>query len=507
MRRSESFVLLKNAVANVARGSSAAIVAVALPPFLTRLMSTESYGAWSLVLQLSAYVGYLDFGLQTAVGRFMAYATEKRDERHRDRIVSTSLAALVIAGVCGLLAIAGGAAALPHVFRQMPLGLVRQTRLAFVLVGSSLAVGLPASVFNGVFVGLQRYEVPAVIVGGSRIITAILLVLMVKDGGNLVTLAAVTAAVNIAAYCFQYLMYRKLAPVIRLSPSLVSRETGRELFNYCTSLTVWSFATLLVTGLDLFLVGIFDFHAVAYYTVAATLIAFILGLQNAIFGVLIPRAAVLGARQQPTELGKLLISSTRLGMLFLLASGMPLLVATRPILSFWLGHLYAEKTFVILRVLVAANIVRLSALPYAMLLIGTGQQRLVTVTPLVEGTSNLIVSVVAGALFGAIGVAIGTAVGSVIGILCNFFYNLPRTQVISVDTIEYLKDGLLRPSACLVPWVTVIIFEWLLPNSAGVLRNQLLALTTFCTLITIWLFGLTEVQRSRLLTRLRLVGQ
>ena len=71
MDRKEKFVLLKNAMANVVRGSAAALVAILLPPFLTRLMSSEAYGAWSLVLQLSAFVGYLDFGIQTAIGRFV----------------------------------------------------------------------------------------------------------------------------------------------------------------------------------------------------------------------------------------------------------------------------------------------------------------------------------------------------------------------------------------------------------------------------------------------------
>src|SRR5882757_7755369 len=102
MNRKEKLVLLKNATANVARGSAAAMVAVILPPFLVRLMSPDSYSAWSLILQLSAYVGYLDFGIQTAVGRFVAHANEKGDPERRDVIVSTSFAALTAAGFLGI---------------------------------------------------------------------------------------------------------------------------------------------------------------------------------------------------------------------------------------------------------------------------------------------------------------------------------------------------------------------------------------------------------------------
>jgi O-antigen/teichoic acid export membrane protein len=464
-------------------------------------MSPDAYGAWGLVLQISAYVGYLDFGIQTAVGRFVAYANEKGDPEHRDRIVSTSLVALSAAGVLGIAGITMVVTLLPHIFPRLPSSLLTDARVSLMLVASSLAIGLPASVFNGIFVGLQRYEVPASIIGASRIVGAVLLVFVVKHGGSLTQMGMAMAAVNLLSYGIQYLMYRKVVPKIKLSIRLISQETGRELVNYCLSLSIWTFATLLVTGLDILLVGVFDFSSVAYYTVAATLITFILGLQNAIFAVLIPSSAVLAARGRSNELGRILVSSTRLGMFLLLISGLPLLIAAKPILSVWVGAGYADRTFVILRVLVIANIIRLSALPYAMLLIGTGQQRLVTISPLIEGGSNLLVSIVAGALFGAVGVAIGTLIGSVVGIAVNFVYNIPRTKTIAVDLLTYLTDGLLRPLVCTAPLFVVLVLKWLIPGMRGaVVQTELFFAATLSTLFVFWIFGLTVVQRNRVLS-------
>src|SRR5260370_35680474 len=114
MNKKEKLVLLKNDAANVVRGGAAAVVAIILPPFLARLMPADSYGAWSLVLQLGAFVGYLDFGIQTAVGRFVARANEMGDPEHRDRIVSTSFAALTVAGIVAIASSVAVAALLPH---------------------------------------------------------------------------------------------------------------------------------------------------------------------------------------------------------------------------------------------------------------------------------------------------------------------------------------------------------------------------------------------------------
>jgi O-antigen/teichoic acid export membrane protein len=497
MKPREKWVVVKNAFANVIRGSAAALVAILLPPFLTRWMSPDAFGAWSLVLQLSAFVGYLDFGIQTAIGRFVAHSGETGDVGHRDRMVSTSTLVLVSGGIFGVLGSAALAVWMPRLFHRMPAQLLSDSRWALVLVGSSLALGLPFSVFNGIFVGLQRYEVPATVIGISRLISAAALILIVKGGGNLSEMAAGMAAVNLVSYSLQYVLYRCFAPRVQFSWRTVSRKACRELFDYSFSLSVWCFATLLVTGLDIALVGVFDFRYVAYYTAAATLITFILGLQNAIFNAMIPAAAVLEARNDTVELGRILLSTTRYGMFLLLASGVPLLVATRPILSLWVGSDYANHADMILKVLVAANIIRLSAVPYAMLLIGTGQQRLVTVSPLIEGFSNLAVSIVAGLVFGAIGVAIGTLVGSVIGILCNFVLNLPRSTRITVSRVAYFRDGYLRPLVCVLPFLFLFPIQGVFSN-----WTESAALVTSLALIVLWTFGLSSCERAQVAARL-----
>jgi O-antigen/teichoic acid export membrane protein len=506
MNRREKLILVKNAAANVVRGGAAAMVALILPPFLARLMPADSYGAWLLILQVSAYVGYLDFGIQTAVGRFVAHANEKGDAEHRDRIINTSLAALTMAGVIAIAASVAMALLVPHIFRQMPSYLVGGVRMAFVLVASSLAIGLPASVFNGIFIGLQRYEVPAAIIGGSRICSAVLLVYVVRHGASLTQMAAATATVNLASYALQYLMYRMMVSNVHFSARLVSREAGRELFDYCLSLTVWSFGMLLVTGLDVTLVGYFRFEAVVYYALAATLVTFLGGLQNALFNVLIPSTAVLHARGDSRELGHVMVTATRYGTFLLLLTGLPLIFAAKSILTLWVGPVYAMHGARILQVLVAANIIRLSAVPYGMTLVGTGQQRLAIVTTLLEGFSNLFASIVAGYMFGALGVAIGTLVGSLVGVTGNFVYNMPRTVGIGFEISCYLRDGLMRPVICGLPLVVFAILI-LNGNSFGSITTGIgLIGTLSATAFLVWRWGLVGLEREKLLAR-RLVSQ
>lgn len=498
MNRTETLVILKSAAANIVRGGAAALVAFVLPPFLARMMPPPSYGAWLLILQLAGLVAYLDFGIQTAVGRYVAYANEASDPEHRDQIVSTSFLALAAAGALALVASIVVAVFLPNIFRQMPGALIGDSRIALLLVASSLAIGLPASVFNGVFVGLQRYEVPAATIGGSRIVSALLIVLVVKQRGGLAAMGAVVAAANLASYALQYWMYKRVTGTYRISRSMVSLHASRELFHYCLGLSVWSFGMLLVSGLDISLVGYFQFSAVVYYAVAASLTTILTGLHSALFTVMIPSSAVLHARSQPRELAQVVVSATRYSMFILLITGLPLFGASRLFLRLWVGPSYADHGALILQLLVGANVIRLSGVPYSMVLIGTGQQRLVMFTPILEGVCNLVVSLWAGYLFGAMGVAIGTLFGSIVSIAGHVFYNMPRTTGIALRVSDYLRDGLLRPGVCALPAIACYLVLHSFSPLDVLPRYLCLAAAIAATGLLIWRWGLVGSERASL---------
>jgi len=466
--------LVKNAISNLSRGGAAAAVALVLPPILVRHMTTASYSVWVLALQAAAYLGYLDFGLQTAVGRYIAFANEKQDPKSRDAIFSTAFAGLSIAAALGLVVVAGIALAAHSIFPAMPVELLPALRMTLLIVGVSTALGLPASAWNGVFVGLQRFDIPAITVGSGKLLGAIGLIVAALTGRSLVTMAMIAAAANFYSYAFQFAMKRRLAPEVRFHPGLITRPVVKELLGYCMSLTVWSLSMLLVSGFDLLLVGRFEFAAVTPYAVAATLITFLAGLQVAIFGVIMPHSAQLHARSDSTELGRLLLNSTRIGVLLLSVTGLPLIVFASPIVGTWIGHQFAASGGAVLALLVIANMVRLTGVPYASILIGTGQQKLILISPLMEGISNLVASILLGMRFGAIGVAWGTLIGAVIGMLANLVYNIPRTKgCIDISRSRYISFALAAPSACLLPvclvWCVLAYFRQSVPGVSGFL--------------------------------------
>jgi O-antigen/teichoic acid export membrane protein len=496
--------IIRNASANVFRLAGSGIVALLLPPFLVRRLSPETYGAWAILLQLTVYVGFLDFGIQTAVARFVAHADELNDAPQRDGIVSTAF--LLLSMICLLALILVGVLSwqLPHIFRTMPADLYRGARIALLLMGGSFAISLPVCVIHAIFTGLQKSEVPAAILVGNRFCMALLVVAAVLHHRGLAVMGGAVAIANLASYVASYTAWRTRAHEVRIRLQLAAKKYARQIGSYAAAMSVWMAGMLLVSGLDLTIVGIFEYKATAYYAVAATLSNFVAQAQNAVFAALLPASAVLAARGDAQRLGTMLVSSTRYGMLLLLAIVLPLIFGAPFVLRFWVGANYALHAALILQVLLIANVVRLCVLPYATLLLGTGQQRKVILSPLAEGFTNLAASIAGAFLWGAIGVAVGTLIGSFVSAGLHLFYNVPRTSLISVSRSHLLKQGLARPLLCAAPLIVIVAVHMLLPDLSAAAIATFAAIALAVALLLFWNYGLIGSERRRLEGMLRL---
>jgi hypothetical protein len=85
----------------------------------------------------------------------------------------------------------------------------------------------------------------------------------------------------------------------------------------------------------------------------------------------------------------------------------------------------------------------------------------VTVSPLLEGGTNLIFSIFLGLRYGAIGVAEGTLIGAVVGTLAHILYNMPRTrQEILVSIRAFVFSAIGIPALAAVPLALLAIRAW-----------------------------------------------
>jgi O-antigen/teichoic acid export membrane protein len=491
--------ILHGSASNMLRVTLSMLVSLVLPPFLVHRMSTAEYSAWVLILQVSAYVGLLDLGLQTAVGKFVAEYHALDDRMTNTRVLSTSFVILSMAALVGAVVIAIMSWRVPQLFHQMPVALVQGVREGLLAVGLSVAFGLPFGSFLATFTGLQEYWFPTAVSTLSRILSAAGLVVLLLMHGTLVQLALLMAAFNVVTALMQFLGWRKyLRKRVDFSFAFFDRTTAVRLFQYGGILSVWMLAGLLVSGLDIVIVGHYDYKSTGFYAVASSVTGFMLMVVASVFSPLLPAVSSLQASATPGHIGDLLIRVTRYCSLLLCLFGAMLVIGAYPLLSLWVGHDYAARSALYLEILVLGNIVRQLSYPYSLMVVATGKQHLATIAAISEAAVNIIVSLLLVQRIGAVGVAIGTLVGAFVSLGMHLAVSMHFTQsTILVHRMRFVLQSLLRPLLSLTPSLLLCPF-WRRFNMVPA-NPALLALWAVLTLAIIWQVGLKSEDRHSLI--------
>lgn len=483
--------VLSNAIWNAINGSSSAVVAVLVPPFLTRLLTPEAYGAWALALQIGTYVSLFGFGIQMAVGRYVAYHEAREDYAARDGIVATAFWFLACASVIGWLAICGVALTIEWLVPNLAPELVGQTRWAIVLVGLALAINLPSSVFAAVFTGMQKSDVPAKIQGGGRLILAAGLI-VAGLSRNLALLGLVYVLISVGTVLTLAYAWRTRTTSPTISWQTVAPRHGRELASFCISLTIWNFAMLLTSGVDLLIVGRYEYAATPFYAVSVTLVTLIAGTITSLASAMVPASAALTEGASGASRWVLLERGSRLIIGVTIIAAAPLIFAGDAVLGLWLGRNYASEATAIVALLTIATLVRNLMLPYVTFAIGLGYQRKMIATPLIEGVVSICLSIALAVQFGALGVAIAKVAGGAVGVGLLLAQHCLRTMLDNTSRTTYVRHAWIGPLLALIP--VALVYGALVQAAAPpLLRFFLISLSAAAAT---WLLALDRADRA-----------
>jgi O-antigen/teichoic acid export membrane protein len=487
--------LTKNIAANLSRLGAGWLVLLLMPPILVRSLDSSSYATWMLILQLGAYATLFEAALQMATARFVAYAEGLNDRKLMGDMIGSSAVLLTAMGSLVLLAITITCWKLGTFFPSIPKGILPQAQPALMITAASLAVCLPCSALAGMYIGLQRNEVPALVGGAARLFGAAGATWSAKHQQGLIAMALWTAAGTL----LQPMLYLLIPGRSEWRPFLKLAHIGKksiiEFGRFCSATLVSQFGTLLISGLDLPIVAAFDFPSLAYYSVAATFSNMLVVPYGAIVSTIMPLAAGIVGEDAKERRGAALIRSSHIANALLCLMAMPIMLGMHSFLSLWVGRNYANHALTIGLVLVGAQTVRLVLVPYALLGFSAGQQSRMLVSPCAEGLVNLLLSLVLVRWMGAMGVAIGTLFGAVVGIAIHFTVSMPRTDSIVFSRSKLMRQTILSPAFYTLP-IAAAAFLILRFTSSNAQEYLLLAIAEIGLGCAFWRFYLAPEERS-----------
>ncbi|MHB1936435.1 MAG: lipopolysaccharide biosynthesis protein [Acidobacteriaceae bacterium] len=472
-----------------------------LPPLLVRVLDKPTYATWVLILQIGAYVGVFDGGIQSAIGRFVARADGLQDNRYMGQTLSSAGLIMLIAGLAAASLTVLMSWQLDHLFHGIPSSIGPEARKALFVVGMSLALSLPFSTLAGVFLGLQMNQVNALAGSVGKIAGAAGAAWAAYHHQGLYAMAIWIGLGNLLQALIYLLAWKRFSAAGFLRRAHITRSAVREFVNFCYAMFATQLGGILITGLDMPVVAAFDFHSAAYYAVAATA-STMLSAQGAIVTTLIPVASGMSAAETPRRLGQMVLKTTRYATAILCLLTLPLLFGMYPFLRLWVGLDYASHTLPLAVILLVAQFIRLTLMPYAAIGFGTGQQQQMLFSPLGEGIVNLACSVIGAHFLGAIGVALGTLIGACVGVLLHFTVSMPRTDSMEFPRVRLAMAGIAKPIACCLPSVFLMLLlthtmQNLVIHLAWIVLGELFAI------LILWKVNFSAHEQSEMIALLR----
>ena len=359
-----------NTAANLSARVWTAVVHLAFVPLYVSYLGIEAYGLIGVFTSLLALFALLDLGLSATLNRELAKLSTKagsgREARDLLRTLETLYwpAALAI-GLCIALAapfIAG------DWIRVGSLG-VTTTEHAVILMGLTIGLQWPASLYAGGLMGLQRQ----VLLGGISAAVATL-----RAAGAVLVLANLSATIEAffwwqAAASVVQTVATGAALWLKLPPSAAaprfSRRALSEVWRLAAGMAAISALGVVLTQLDkIILVKLLPLVEFGYYSLAWTVATGLYFLIGPLFSALFPRFTQLVAQQNEPGLRGLYHEGCQWMSVILLPVAVVIALFAAELMHLWTGDAaIAERSHALLSLLIAGTALNgLMSLPTAL---------------------------------------------------------------------------------------------------------------------------------------------
>ncbi len=480
------------------------VISIAMTPFLVRRLGDEGYGIIALISGIVGYHGILYFGLGAAVVKYVAEYHARGDTEALDQTVSTIFVIYLAIGTLWLALSLALLAPLPWLFNLRP-AQIGDARAMLLMMGFALFVHFPGSVYGGVVMGLERFDVLNRYNFGLLLVRNLATYLAVLRYPSVVVVGLINMVTLLAEPVVAAVFARRLLPALKISLRGFSRARARQLFTFSTQSFLFTLSEKLINYTDEFVISqARGPGAVTHYVIPLRLVDYARdGIDKATL-VLMPGISATAARGDLTTLKNVWRFGNKAVMCLVAPVCLVFLAWGHHVLTLWLDRSYADRGYPVLLWLALAFVVQVAGRGIARPIFeGLGELRTPARITVLEGLTNLVISVIlVRTELGVAGVAMATFIPAAIsGVFVMPFFVCRR---LGVHYGLHLVRTFVRTAPPLVPAYGVLV----LAEGWGFHRHFFsLAATCFTVLVVYLAFAalvtFDDEERAMLRARMR----
>jgi len=444
---------LKNVASNWAGLAVNIAVGFFLSPFILHHLGDEAFGLWVLIFSITGYYGIFDFGIRSSLIRYVSKFQAIGDKEQLARLINTSLFTYSCLALVLMAPTVLGSIYVDRLF-HIPSNFLKDGRILFFMVGTSLALGFPLGISGGILEGLQRFYILNWTNIAALLVRAVLIIYVLRHGLGLLSVALITVSLPLIASAVRGIVAHRLLAV-PYGWKYVNRESFRQVANYGSYTFVIIIAFQLRFKTDAVVIGSFlSAAAITHFSIGARLVDYGGNVVTSLANIFTPMSSHFDATGDHAQLRKIFVSGNRACALVMFPIVVVLVVMGKSVIEAWVGRQYVSSYTVLLILLIPSALYE-SQSTSTRILLGMSLHKTLAYIVLMEGVANLILSIALVRPLGIVGDAIGTA----IPLLCTALFFLPRHMCrhMGISVRRFLIEAYFYPTVLCVPMIFVLL--------------------------------------------------
>jgi O-antigen/teichoic acid export membrane protein len=473
MLKIEKRQIVKNVSSNWFSLGINVVVGLLLTPFILHRLGDTANGLWVIIFSVTGYYGLFDLGIRSSIVRYVSKFTATGDREELAKLINTSLFTYSCIGVASMLVTLLVAANIEHVFPHIQPEFLSTARWLLLIVGAAVAIGFPAGIFGGFLEGLQRFYVISWTNVVSTLLRATLIVTALTHGYGLLTLALITVTLPLLGSILNGFLALRLCPV-PFGVRYVDRATFRQIANYSGVTFMIMVAGRLKFKTDELVIGAFmSAAAVTYFNIGGRIVDYAGQVVTTLSQIFVPMSSQSDARGDVTRLRKIFLLGNRVCGFTIFPICIILLILGKSLIEVWVGKKYVAQSYPVLVIMILCSTLWWAQGASGRILFGMSKHGTWAIVTLIEGVSNLILSIILVRPYGIIGESLGTA----IPLTCSVLFFMPRhlCKKLDIRIRTYVRESYSLPLLLCLPLAAVLLLmqRWFVPHNYRGLGLQL----------------------------------
>jgi O-antigen/teichoic acid export membrane protein len=375
--------------------------------FLVRRLGLSQYGLWMLASAIVGGMETLSSGFGDATIKFVSKYRGRNDALGVKRIIRATLA---INGAMGALlatiVILGADFAISHIFKVEAQQHTLSIRMLHV-AGVTLFVRSIENVFSNTLRAYEQYARTVKISITTRCLNVASAVLLANFGYSVFAIMLASLAIAILSLVLQVSAVRNVCGPIVLLPK-IDRDSMREILGFGVFSWMQALAGVIFYNADRLVVGaIMGTSALGIYAICIQATQPIHGITSAALNFVFPHISARHEAGETNSLRRVFRMATLTNIMFVAILAAPLILFGRPLLTLWMGPVFAQQGYIVLTYLAVANACLGASVAAHYILLALGQARFVASVNLLGGVLSLGCIALLMPYFGLAGAAMG----------------------------------------------------------------------------------------------------